>query len=43
MCVCLAILLGKWSRTEVAAAMGVSRSSLTRYMGGIHAPTPTPL
>ncbi|HEY2292722.1 MAG TPA: helix-turn-helix domain-containing protein [Thermoanaerobaculia bacterium] len=40
MCVCLVILLGKWSRTEVAAAMGVSRSSLTRYMGGIHAPTP---
>lgn len=40
MCVCLAVLLGKWSRTEVAAAMGVSRSSLTRYMGGIHAPTP---
>jgi transcriptional regulator with XRE-family HTH domain len=40
MCVCLAILLGKWSRTEVAAAMGVSRSTLTRYMGGIHAPTP---
>jgi transcriptional regulator with XRE-family HTH domain len=39
-CVCLVILLGKWSRTEVAAAMGVSKSSLTRYMGGVHAPTP---
>lgn len=40
MCVCLVVLLGRWSRTEVAAAMGVSRSSLTRYIRGVHAPTP---
>lgn len=40
MCVCLVMLFGGWSRTKMAEAAGISKSTLTRYMSGVHAPTP---
>jgi transcriptional regulator with XRE-family HTH domain len=39
MTIVLLVLFGERSRAEMAAAMGVSRSSLTRYMSGGHTPT----
>jgi transcriptional regulator with XRE-family HTH domain len=40
MTVVLLVLFGERSRAEMAAVVGISESSLTRYMSGVHAPTP---
>ena len=40
MCIGLVMLFGGWSRAEVATVAGISESTVTRYLCGVHAPTP---